>query len=381
MKTAEAGASRLRKIKFIALKEIKHIIRDPRSLIISMLMPIVMTFLYGYAINLDIKNIKLAVVDYDKSSESREFIESFYTSGYFIKPEIAVTISNPEEILRASKAAAVMTLSPGFGQAVNNLSNYDIGLLVDGADANTAAALVSYSNIILTQYLSGLIPITASGYEIPGVHISHRVLFNPDLKSSHFFVPGLIAIILMMISALLTSMTIAREKETGTMEQLLTSPVTPRQIIIGKVLPYIGLALIDGFLVLMFALFHFGVPFVGSSLLLFGFGFIYIIAALSIGILISTVAKTQQLAMMYAQVATMLPSVMLSGFIFEIKNMPVFLQGVSHIFPARYFISIIRGVLLKGSELNVLWVEAAFLIALSLMLLIMANKLFKLKIG
>jgi len=371
----------LRKIKFIAIKEVKHIIRDPRSLMIAILMPVLMTFLYGYAINLDIKNIKLAVIDFDQSSESREFIEGFYTSGYFVKPEIAATIADPEEILRASKASAVMTIGPGFGDAVNNISDFDIGLLVDGSDANTAAALVSYSNIILNQYLASLIPTMSSGYEIPVVSISQRVLFNPDLKSSHFFVPGLIAVILMMISALLTSMTIAREKETGTMEQLLTSPVSPRQIIIGKVLPYIGLALFDGFFVLMFALFHFGVPFIGSSLLLFVFGFIYIIAALSIGILISTIAKTQQLAMMFAQIVTMLPSVMMSGFIFEIKNMPIILQGVTYIFPARYFILIIRGVLLKGSSLNVLWVEAAFLLALAIVLLFMANKLFKLKIS
>jgi len=207
------------------------------------------------------------------------------------------------------------------------------------------------------------------------------VLYNPDLKSSHFFVPGLIAIVLMMISALLTSITIAREKETGTMEQLLTSPVTPAQIIVGKTLPYIVLALIDGILVLAFGVFHFGVPFTGSTLLLLFFGVIYVSAALSIGILISTLVNTQQLAMMAAMLATMLPSVMLSGFIFEIKNMPAVLQYITYIVPAKYFLLIIRGIMLKGSGIEVLWVQAAFLVVLAVILQMIAVKRFRLRIG
>ncbi|MCP4705537.1 MAG: ABC transporter permease, partial [candidate division Zixibacteria bacterium] len=214
----------------------------------------------------------------------------------------------------------------------------------------------------------------------PGIRISKQIFYNPDLKSSHFFVPGLIAIILMMISALLTSVTIAREKESGTMEQLLTTPITPRQIIIGKTLPYIGLAILDGILVLGFGVFHFGVPFTGSTLLLFGFGVIYIITALAIGILISTLVKTQQLAMMGAMMVTVLPAVMLSGFIFEIKNMPVILQVITHIVPARYFLLIIRGIMLKGSGIELLWVEGLFLLVLATVLLAVSTKKFKLRV-
>jgi ABC-2 type transport system permease protein len=191
----------------------------------------------------------------------------------------------------------------------------------------------------------------------------------------------LIAVILMMISALLTSVTIAREKETGTMEQLLTSPVSPRQIIIGKVIPYIFLALADGILVILFALLVFGVPFAGSGILLLFFGVIYISAALSLGILISTLVSTQQQAMMMAQMMTILPSVMLSGYIFEIKNMPTILQYVTYIIPARYFILILRGIMLKGSNIVVLWEQALFLIGLTVILLFAATKRFKLKIG
>jgi ABC-2 type transport system permease protein len=366
------------KIRYIASKEVRHILRDPRSLTIAIILPVLMTFLYGYAINLDIKNIRIAIIDFDKTVESRELTAKFYNSGYFLAPHVLAEITDPERILKTGEACAVLTILPGFGRALNGIGNFQLGLLIDGADANTAAATSSYSNVILSQFIAKRLPV---GQKLPGVVISQQVLYNPDLKSSHFFVPGLIAVFLMMISALLTSITIAREKETGTMEQLLTAPVTPRQIIIGKVIPYIGLALLDGVLVLLFAVFHFGVPFAGSTLLLLFFGIIYIVAALSIGILISTLVKTQQLAMMGAMLVTVMPSVMLSGFIFEIKNMPTILQYITYIIPARYFLLIIRGVMLKGSAIDVLWIEAVFLILIAMVLLVAASIRFRLKIG
>ncbi|MFH2035401.1 MAG: ABC transporter permease [Candidatus Zixiibacteriota bacterium] len=370
------------KIKQMAIKEIRHIIRDPRSLIIAIIMPIMMTFLYGYAINLDIKNITLSILDFDKSVESRELAAKFYNSGYFIQPKVQADIIDPENILKTGHASAVLTIRDGFAKALKNMDDYELGLLVDGSDANTAAAISTYCNIITIQYAKNhlLANQFPPGFEIPGIVISQQILYNPDLKSSHFFVPGLIGVILMMISALLTSMTIAREKETGTMEQLLTAPVSPLVIIFGKVLPYIGLAFLDGLLVILFAVFHFGVPFVGSIVLLVFFGVVYIIAALSIGILISTLVQTQQVAMMAALMMTLLPSVMLSGFIFEIRNMPKVLQYFTYIIPARHFVRAIRGVLLKSSDWTVLWGEALFLIILSLILLTISSKLFKLKL-
>lgn len=368
----------MRKIVNIARKEIKHIQRDVRSLFIAILMPVLMTFLYGYAINLDIKNVKLGVLDFDRSVESRELVNKFYTSGYFIPAKSQAELDNPEQVLKLTDAHAVIIIEPGFAEAVRNRTDHQVGLLVDGADANMAAAAGNYASAIFQQYLRSTLP---PGFQIPGVVLSNQVLYNPDLKSSHFFVPGLIGVILMMISALLTSITIAREKETGTLEQLLTSPVTPGQIIIGKVFPYIGLALLDGLLVYGFAVWHFGVPMTGSNALLFLFGVIYIIAALSIGVLISTLVKTQQLAMMAALTVTMLPSVMLSGFIFEIKNMPVILQYVTNLIPAKFFILIIRGIMLKGSGIEVLWPQAAILVIMTLALLGIAAKKFKMKIG
>jgi ABC-2 type transport system permease protein len=345
---------------------------------IAILMPIMMTFLYGYAINFDIKNIKLAILDFDNTTESRDLASQFYNSGYFRRPDALTTVIDPERVLKTGAANAVLTIQPGFAKALTNLSQYQLGLLVDGSDANLSAATTSYSNIILNRYFLAHLP---ANVVLSGVNLSPQILYNPDLKSSHFFVPGLIAVILMMISALLTSVTIAREKETGTLEQLLTTPVTPAQVIIGKVVPYIILALIDGVLVLLSALIIFGVPFAGSTLLMLFFGIIYIIAALSLGILISTLVPTQQLAMMTAQMVTMLPSVMLSGYIFEIKNMPKFLQLVSYIMPARYFILIIRGIMLKGSTITTLWGQVIPLAIITVILLVIAAKKFRIRIG
>lgn len=366
------------KLGYIALKEIRHLLRDTRSLMIAILMPVMMTLLYGYAINLDIKDIRLAVFDYDRSLESRDLANRFYNSGYFAKPVREPLLEAPERLFERGDAHGILTIRPGFGKALKRGERVQVGLLLDGADANTTNAASTYAGIVLNRMLQDQLP---AEFEMPGVRLSPQVLYNPDLKSSHFFVLGLIAVILMLVSALLTSLTIAREKETGTMEQLLTAPVKPREIILGKVIPYFGLAFFDGFLVWAFAVFHFGVPMNGSMLLMVFFGTIYVLAALSIGILVSTLVRTQQVAMMTTLMVTMMPSVLLSGFAFEINNMPGVLQAISYIVPARYFIVIIRGIMLKGSGLGVLWPQAVGLAALAMVLLAIAARKFSLKIG
>ncbi|MFZ1946958.1 MAG: ABC transporter permease [bacterium] len=365
------------RIGHIALKEVRHILRDPRSLTIAIVLPVLMTLLFGYAINLDVKNIRLAIIDLDRTAQSRDLASGFYNSGYFVRPADPVDLADPERSLRAGAADAILTVRPGFGEAVVSLTGYQLGLLVDGADANLAAAATAYAKVIVARFAEARLP---DDLELPRVALATRILYNPDLKSANFFVPGLIAVILMMISALLTSITIAREKETGTMEQLLVSPITPVEVIVGKVVPYIGLALLDAALVIGYSVLHFGVPFVGSVALLLFFTLIYIISALSAGVLISTLTRTQQVAMMTAQLLTVLPSVMLSGFIFDLRNMPRALQAVSHIVPARYFQVIIRGVMLKGAHMNVLWVQGAFLAGLTVILLAIAARRFRLKV-
>jgi ABC-2 type transport system permease protein len=366
------------RVKYIALKEVRHILRDPRSLTIAIALPVLMTLLFGYAINLDVKNIRLAIVDLDRTYESRDLASRFYTSGYFVRPPRAPEVSDSESMLRGGHADAVLTIEPGLARAATAAAPYQLGLVVDGADANLAAAATSYASMIVGRFNQDRLP---EGIDLPGVVMSARILYNPDLKSANFFVPGIIAILLMVISALLTSITIAREKETGTMEQLLVTPVTPEEVIIGKVLPYIALAFVDAVLVIAFAVFHFGVPFVGSVALLVGFGLIFIVAALSAGILVSTLVGTQQVAMMMTQLLTILPSVMLSGFIFDVRNMPRVLQWVSYIVPAKYFQLIIRGIMLKGAGIWVLWSQGAFLAILTMVLLAVAARRFRLRIG
>ena len=368
----------MKKIKFIAIKEFYHIVRDPRSLAIAIAMPIMMTFLYGYAINLDIEQITIAVVDYDKTAESKELIDAFYASTYFEVPDIEISEQDPEAALRSAQVRAILYIRSGFSESLLTGREYNLGMTVDGSDNNMSAAVKNYSKALLNQFLLDHLPY---GVELPKVEIAVQNLYNPDLKSSHFFVPGLVAIILMMISALLTSITIAREKETGTMEQLLTAPVTPRQILLGKILPYTVLAFIDGFLVLIVAKILFDIPFVGSQLLLLGFGFIYVATALALGILISAVTKTQQVAMMLAQTVTLLPAVMLSGFIFAIKNMPLPIQIISNIFPAKFFVTIIRGITLKGAGIEILAAQGLYLLILMAVLMFIASKKFSTRIA
>jgi ABC-2 type transport system permease protein len=367
----------VRQIRFIARKELYHILRDVRSLIIIFVMPVMMTFLYGYAINMDIDHIPMSIIDQDKTPQSREFTERFFRSTYFYRPDNEFNSRDPYQIMRASHSAGVLFIRPGFGEAVKTGREFNLGLTIDGSEVSQAAAVQAYSTALLNQYLQDQLPPGAS---MPGVRLSQQVLYNPDLESAHFFVPGLVAIILLMISALLTSITIAREKELGTMEQLLTAPVSPIQVLIGKLVPYIGIAFIDGLLVLLFAKILFTVPFVGSFLLLMVIELIYVTTALSIGILISTAVPTQQLAMQYTLLMTMLPSVMLSGFIFAIKNMPLPLQWISKIVPATYFLKVIRGIMLKGSGFLTLAPEAAFLLILMTLLLILAVRRFHTRI-
>ncbi|MBI5267579.1 MAG: ABC transporter permease [candidate division Zixibacteria bacterium] len=368
----------MQRIKFIARKELYHILRDPRSLMIVFAMPVMMTFLYGYAINMDIEHVTLAVVDQDKTADSRDLVSRFYNSGYFDRPAVAPDLSDIEQLFRSGRAAAVLIVRPGFGSALTRHEKFDLGLVIDGADASLGAAVQAYTTALVNQYQIDKLPI---GTHPPGVFISRQVLYNPDLKSSHFFVPGLLGVILMTISALLTSITIAREKETGTLEQLLTTPVTAREILIGKLLPYVVIAFLDGALIVTFATLMFDVPFVGSHLLLVLFGFIYVATALSLGILISSVTKTQQVAMMLAQTTTLLPAVMLSGFIFAIRNMPVPLQAISYIVPARYFVRIIRGIMLKGASIEVLAAQAAALVGLMVLFMFLAARKFSTRIG
>ncbi|MCF7804683.1 MAG: ABC transporter permease [Candidatus Marinimicrobia bacterium] len=333
----------------IAKKEFIHIIRDPRSLILIMVLPLLMMVLYGYAINMDVKNVKLGVLDNDHSWASREVIRGFGGTDFF---EIFGYYDSRNAIRQAVESGAikgVLVFPAGFTESVGRGVSPEMQVIIDGSDANTGKIIQTGVSVILSNVILG------STSAKPFFTMETRVWYNPELEGVNFIVPGLVAVFLMMIATILTSITIAREKETGTMIQLRLSPASASQIIIGKVLPYTVLAFIVGTLMLTFALLYYGVPFHGSPLLLAGLSVAYLLASLSIGLLVSTVAESQQIAMAGGMLGTMLPSILLSGFIFPLRSMPVALQWISTVIPAKYFLEILRGIMLKGNSMIYLW--------------------------
>jgi ABC-2 type transport system permease protein len=359
----------------IIRKEFIHIRRDPRSLLIIIIMPLMQLILYSYAINMDVRDVKLGVLDESRTPASRDLLRRFTGSGYFLQRAALDTRDDVEPLFRQGSVKAVLVIPRDYAESIRRRTSTPVQILVDGSDSNTGAIILNTAQQLLT---AASMDLSAAGY-VP-FQIRANIWYNPEQKSTFFIVPGLIAVLMMMICALLTSVTIAREKETGTLEEILVAPVRPFELIIGKVTPYVVLASMDALLILLVGRFWFGIPFRGSPLLVAGFSLIYLLSALSLGVLISTLARNQQIAMMIANLGTMLPSILLSGFIFPISSMPKWLQVVTLIVPARYFLEIIRGILLKGNGFDVLWPQAAFLLGLSVVLLAVSVKRFKVRL-
>ncbi len=356
----------------IARKEFWHILHDPRSLIIVFLLPIIQLVMFGYALNFEIQNVDLAVINYDQSSYATHLIDAFRGSRFFTVHETDISPSRVERLFLERKARAVLIIPSDFGTTLGRGKNSAIQVLIDSSDPNAAQHIRNYITAVVNEFNARNNPRVVLPFETRST-----IWFNPELKSAYFFVPGILALILVMISALLTSVAVAREKETGTLEQLLVSPVNQYEIVLGKVLPYIGLAFLDALLILAIGIFIFEVPFRGSLLVLLTLTLLYIISALSLGIMISTIAPTQQVAMMMAQSATLLPTLFLSGFIFPLSSLPKVLQYISYVVPARYYLPVVRGVILKGNTFADLVVPATFLSILAIVLLIVAFKRFK----
>ncbi len=362
----------MRRFYAIFRKEFIHIRRDTRSLGIIFLMPVLMTLIFGYAVRLDLQNIPMAVFDADQSRAGRELVARFEQSGYFQVSETLPTQADADKIFNERRAQVILSIPDGFEAGLENASPVPVQFITDASDANSATIAGQYAEQIVTLYVLSNLP---AGNSRPG--ISPLILFNPELDSTVFIVPGIIAIIFIMVCALLTSVAIVREKETGTLEQILVSPIRPAEIILGKVLPYLLLALVLGVMVILFAMYWFHVPFRGNPLALFAFALLYILCSLSLGILISTRAHTMQIALMVALISTMLPSVMLSGFMFPIASMPPIIQKITHIVPARYFLVIIRGIMLKNVNLAALKFQVGSLVALTVILLTIGITKFK----
>lgn len=354
-------------------KEFIHILRDPRSLTIIFLLPIVMIIMYGYAITFDIREIKIGILDENRTPASREFVRQLTKSNYF---RVAADLTYRGEIESAildRKIKAAIVIPNDFSRHLATEMQTPIQLIVDGSNSNLATVTINY---IKTFCMAYSLQMNAQWLKSP-IDLQPRVWYNPDLKSANFIVPGLVAVFIMLICALLTSATIARERETGTMEQILVSPIRSFEIIAGKTFPYISLAIIDAIATVLFAWLVFNVPFRGQPLLLLLFALVYIYTCLSLGIFISARVKTQQVAMMVAQLATTLPSLMLSGFIFPIVSLPKVLQIISYIVPAKYFLIIIRSVMLKGVGFKDLLQPTLFLLLFGTVLLLVSVKRFK----
>ncbi len=359
----------------LARKEVIHILRDPRSLIIIFILPLIMMMIFGYAIDMDLKNIRLGALDHDRSPSSRAFLEKLHASPNFEITRRLVRRDEIKTMILSRSIRAAVVLPEGFGESIRQEILTPIQVIVDGADANSANIIINFLQAYIADY-----SLSLSTVHLQPLEVRVRMLYNPGMKSANFVVPGLVAVFLMMVCAMLTSVTIAREKETGTLEQILVSPIRKHEVIIGKVLPYVVLSFLIGSVILGFSYFWFKVPFRGSVLLLASLSLFYIFTALAFGLLISTVSPNQQMAMVISLVSTILPVIMLSGFIFPLASMPRVLQWVSYVIPARYFLLVIRGIMLKGTEIGTAWPWILPLMGLAAWFLLIAARRFKLKL-
>jgi ABC-2 type transport system permease protein len=370
----------IERIRRMLVKEWIQVRRDPRMIGMIILMPIVQTLVFGYAVTTDVRNVKTTVYDLDQSAESRDLISRFLRSGYFE----AVSQISDDRAARAAldrgDAKLVLHIRKGFGDAIGGGGKGTMQLLIDGTDSNTAGMILGYASRIAEAYNRDLAErrVAASGAEvvIEPVRARSRAWFNLNLESRNFYVPGVVALLVTVLTLMLTSMAIVREKEIGTIEQIIVTPITRLEFIVGKTLPFAVIAFINVLLVSAVAVFWFDVPIRGSILLLLGATAAYLMTIIGVGLLISTVSGTQQQAMM-TTFFFFFPAVLLSGFMFPIANMPRVIQYVTYLDPIRYFLVIIRGIFLKGIGPAVLWPQIAVLFVMGIATLALSMRAFR----
>lgn len=375
----------LRRLWAIARKEFLHIVRDPRSLGMAIAIPMLMLFLYGYALTLDVDRVPTVVWDQSETALSRNLIARFDGSPYFSVVEYVSGYDQIQRAIDTRRALVGLVIGREFAQQLDAGRDAPVQMIVDGSDSNTATIAIGYAEVIAEVFSQEQVAeqIARSGIETPRVpvEVRPRVWFNAELQSKNFIIPGLIAVIMMVIAALLTSLTVAREWERGTMEQLISTPVKETELILGKILPYFALGMLDMLLAVLMGEFLFQVPLRGNVALLFGLASVFLAGVLALGVLISVVTKSQLLASQLAMVLTFLPAFLLSGFIFSIANMPRVIQGVTYLVPARYFVAILKGIYLKGVGLEVLGGQALLLAVFGLAATLLAVARFKKKLA
>ncbi|MFT7251373.1 MAG: ABC-2 type transport system permease protein [Flavobacterium sp.] len=358
-------------------KEFYHIFRDKRSMFILFGMPIAQIMLFGFAITNEINNVKIAVLDQSKDTETQQIINKISASSYFSIEQEIQSENQIESIFKKGKVKAVLVFEKDFIKHLETKKAAKVQVITDATDPNMANTISNYINSILQNYTTEKNANIKPVYQI---QTQTQLYYNPEMKSVFTFVPGVMTVILMLVSAMMTSISITREKELGTMEILLVSPLKPIQVIIGKVFPYIFLSIINATVIVLLGFFVFGMPIEGSLFLLAFESVLFIICALSLGILISTVSNSQQTAMMISLFGLMLPVILLSGFIFPISSMPLPLQIISNIIPAKWFIIIIKAIMLKGSSLALIWKETLILVAMTLFFIVVSIKKYKIRL-
>jgi ABC-2 type transport system permease protein len=358
-------------------KEFYHIWRDKRTMFILLGMPIVQIIIFGFALTNEVKNAEIAILDQSKDAATTQLISEIKASHYFT---LSATLHNPDEIAKTfqrNKARIVMVLPSSFGDDLKHFNTAQIQLIADASDPNTATTLINYATAIIEDYQQR---INATS-QIPFmINTQVRMLYNPELKGAYSFVPGVMAMVLMLVCTMMTAITIVREKETGTMEVMLVSPVQPLKIVVAKAVPYLLLSFINISSILLLSVFVLGVPINGSLLLLLSEGVLFTITCLSFGLLISSLTDSQQTAMFIALTGMFLPTLMLSGFMFPIENMPLPLRVISNVVPARWFYQIVRSVMIKGLGFAGVWKQTLILTGMTLFLLSLAVKKFKIRL-
>ena len=370
-------ATNLKRFIGFVRKESFHIFRDKRSMFILFGMPIAQILLFGFAITNEINNVNLGILDKSNDQETIHIINRIKTSPYFKIKSMVSSERQIESIFKKGEVKAVLVFEENFGKNLKSLNRADVQIISDATDPNMANTITNYIQSIIQDYQREInlgIPAPAQ------IDVRSRLFYNPELKSVFNFLPGVMTVILMLVSAMMTSISITREKEQGTMEVLLVSPLKPFQVIIGKVFPYLILSIINAVLILFLGFVVFGMPVQGSYILLALETVLFILCALSLGILISTISKTQQAAMMISLMGLMLPIILLSDFIFPVSSMPWALQVFSNIIPAKWFNLILKGVMLKGVGIQLLWKETLILLGMTVFLMALSIKKYKIRL-
>jgi drug efflux transport system permease protein len=369
---------RAARLRAVIRKEVIQIRRDPWSLGMAFAIPMILLLLFGSVLTLDVNNLETVVYDQDRSQRSRELLERFEASHYFHVRLRVLTLGEVERALDSGSAQVGLVIPRNFARDLERGLVVPIQAMVDASDSNTATIALAYIDTITARY-STLVAVQIAGSPEPPASVDARlrVWFNPDLESKDFVVPGLVAVIMTVIGGLLSSLTVAREWERGTMEQLIATPIRVSELVVGKLVPYVGIGVLDVLLAVAGGTLVFGVPLRGSFWLLLGFSLLFLLGAVGLGLLISARSRTQLMASQLAMVATLLPSFMLSGFASPIENMPQALQIVSYAVPARYFVTALKGIFLKGIGLRMLWPEALFLAGFAAVVIALTMRAFR----